>query len=619
MLRLNWFRSFGLLAAVFGTGFAAVQALPPSKGELVGVVKSADGKPLGGVPVSAKAVGSTITTSVYTDESGRYYFPALPSGKYRMWAQAVGFEFTRVDQTVSSSKKIQQDFALKPFKDIWKQFSDGEWLASLPDGTAEDRRMKKIVLYTCSPCHNSGFLLEKRFDRPDWEIIVNHMSKLSGWSDPPGTGCCGGVPAPNGDDVPGGGKSATPMLDSDGNVIGPERRILEHYKKEIIDYLARVRGPELSPLNLKPFPRPTGEAANVVITEYDVPDKDNRTIGRLDPKTGRVTQYTLNSDGSTARNDEPEYSTNELREGTDWSRGIRSRLYGQHDLVLGKDGFIYLPPEVGVGLDPKGNVWCSFNNEMAISLNVKTEQLSSYPLPAGWPRFANGKDVDSKGYVWGAQPTGFYRLDTNTGKYTEIKAKTQLGRAYGLTIDSEDNVWAAQIAVDKVAYVDGHTGEVGEVVLPPIEDEEITASDRQLGRGWDLGAPLYGKGPRRLRADMRGDSVWVSEFFGGRLAKIDIHTKKVTEYKLPGNYRYANPYEPVVDKNHVVWFSLSNQDALGKFDPVTEKFTFYPMPTRGMSSRHIDVDNGPQVPEIWLPYDQARKVARIQLRTNSAR
>jgi streptogramin lyase len=285
----------------------------------------------------------------------------------------------------------------------------------------------------------------------------------------------------------------------------------------------------------------------------------------------------LKADGSTARTDQPEYGVNELREGTDWSRGIRSRLYGQHDLVLGRDGYIYLPPEVGVGLDPKGNVWCSFNNEMAVNLNVKTEQLTSYPLPKGWPRFANGKDVDSKGIVWGAQPTGFYRLDPTTGKYTEIKAKTQLGRPYGLTIDSEDNVWAAQIAVDKVAYVDGHTGEVGEVVLPPIDDEDISAEDRALGRGWDLGAPLYGKGPRRLRADMHGDSVWVSEFFGGRLARIDIHTKKVTEYKLPGNYRYANPYEPVIDKNHVVWFSLSNQDALGKFDPVTAKFTFYPM------------------------------------------
>ena len=618
MSRALCYRAFGLLAVLLYLGVLATQAVPSSRSELTGTVKSSNGKPLEGVPVSVKAVGSTITTSVYTDEKGEYFFSRLPSGKYQMWAQAVGFELTRAEQTISSGKQIQQNFALKPFKDISKQFSDGEWLASLPDGTAQDHKMKKVLLYTCSACHNSGFLLEKRFDKSDWEIIVNHMSKISGWSDPPAPTCCGGIAPANNDEVPGGGKFAKPMLDRDGNPIGAERRILEFYKKDIIDYLARVRGPEPFPSNLTPFPRPTGEAANIVVTEYDVPDKDPRTIGKLDPKTGHITQYTLKADGSTGRNDKPEYDDNEFRDGTDWSRGIRSRLYGQHDLVLGKDGYIYLPPEVGVGLDPGGNVWCSFGNEMAIKLDVKTEKLKPYPLPTEWAKFGNGKDVDSKGNVWAAQTAGFYRLDPETGKYTEIKAKTPLGRPYGLTIDSEDNVWAAQIAVDKVAYVDGRTGEVGEVVLPPIDDEEMSAADRELGRGWDLGAPLYGKGPRRLRADMNGDSVWVSEFFAGRLAKIDIHTKKVTEYKLPGLYRYANPYEPVVDKNHVVWFSLSNQDVLGKFNPATEKFTFYPMPTRGISGRHVDVDNGPTVPEVWLPYDQARKVARIQFRTNSA-
>ena len=42
---------------------------------LRGTVASAAGEKLGGVTVSAKAHGSTITTSVYTDEQGGYYFP----------------------------------------------------------------------------------------------------------------------------------------------------------------------------------------------------------------------------------------------------------------------------------------------------------------------------------------------------------------------------------------------------------------------------------------------------------------------------------------------------------------------------------------------------------------
>ena len=612
-------RILGLLGLLACAGLSATQvASLPSTG-LMGTVRSSEGKPLEGVPVSAKAQGSTITTSVYTNQNGEYYFPPLLDGQYRIWAQAVGFELARSEQMVSSGRKIQQDFALKPFKDAWKQLSDAEWFASLPDDTAEDRKMKRVLLYNCGTCHNSGFVLEKRFDKAGWEIILNRMSKISGSYDPPdGPDCCGGVIAPTHDEVPGGGKFAKPMLDDEGKPIGAERRVLEFYKKDIIEYLARVRGPEPFPLKLKPFPRATGEAADIVVTEYDVPMKDGRTLGRLDPKTGHITQFRLNGDSSTVRNDSPEYPGNEFRDGSDWSRGLRVgyQEHGQHDLAVGKDGFIYLPPGIGVGLDPQGNVW--YGNDMAIKFDIETESLTPFPLPKGWPIFNNGKDVDSKGIFWAAESNGTYRLNPKSGEYTEFKSKTPLGRPYGLTIDSEDNAWIAQIAVDKVGYVDSRTGEVGEVVLPPIDDEEISARDREVGRGWSMNEPLYAKGPRRLRGDRKGDSVWVAEYFASRLAKINIHTKKLTEYKLPGWYRYAYAYEPVIDKNHIVWFSMGNADALGKFNPVTEKFTFYPVPTRGINGRHIDVDNNPDVPEVWLPYDAAGKVARVQFRTSPA-
>ena len=44
---------------------------------LTGTITSANGEKMGGVTVSAKADGATITTSVYTDDSGNYYFPPL--------------------------------------------------------------------------------------------------------------------------------------------------------------------------------------------------------------------------------------------------------------------------------------------------------------------------------------------------------------------------------------------------------------------------------------------------------------------------------------------------------------------------------------------------------------
>lgn len=71
-----------LSATTLTPGAAAADAL------LAGIITSAAGEKMGGVTVSAKAEKSTITTSVFTDESGNYYFPPLPNGKYRVWAQA---------------------------------------------------------------------------------------------------------------------------------------------------------------------------------------------------------------------------------------------------------------------------------------------------------------------------------------------------------------------------------------------------------------------------------------------------------------------------------------------------------------------------------------------------
>ena len=70
-----------------------------------------------------------------------------------------------------------------------------------------------------------------------------------------------------------------------------------------------------------------------------------------------------------------------------------------------------------------------------------------------------------------------------------------------------------------MGYVDGMPGEVGEVVLPLME----TAM------------------PSGFQND-----------FPDRLEKINLHAKKLTECKLPASCRYANGYEPLVDRNHMV-------------------------------------------------------------------
>src|SRR5688500_8834322 len=88
------FINAALFACAIAAGAATMVSTPVQAGDVIlsGAVKSVAGEKLGGVMVSAKGEGQTITTSIFTDEAGNYYFPPLPDGKYQVWAQALTFE-----------------------------------------------------------------------------------------------------------------------------------------------------------------------------------------------------------------------------------------------------------------------------------------------------------------------------------------------------------------------------------------------------------------------------------------------------------------------------------------------------------------------------------------------
>src|SRR5713226_4422678 len=135
----------GFALARLITGLAAAALVPntalSADALLAGTITSASGEKIGGVTVSAKADGATVTTTVFTDEAGNYYFPPLPAGKYRVWAQALSFETAKGEVDLGATR--QQDFALKPMKDFFRQLPGDLVMASLPDDTADDKRLKK--------------------------------------------------------------------------------------------------------------------------------------------------------------------------------------------------------------------------------------------------------------------------------------------------------------------------------------------------------------------------------------------------------------------------------------------------------------------------------------------
>ena len=367
---------------------------------LSGAIASATGEKLGGVTVSAKAAGQTITTTVFTDETGKYYFPPLPTGTYRVWAQTLSFATAKSEVDLSANRR--QDFTLVPLKEFVQQLPGDLVLASLPDATPEDRRMKALVANNCSGCHTPSFTLQHRFDEAGWTAIVDLMKRVN----------------------------------VSGVYGGPEHKpqgVLDRHQQELAAYLARARGPTES-MSIKLRPRPSGETARVVFKEFDVPLAPELNVPAKDPTT----------------------------DGSDWSLGTPSRRGSLvHDATADLEGNLWFTSNVpnrnttvgridtktgavkmfrvngpgglaanthGITRDPNGIIWFDVNagRRGLARLDPKTEKIDVHIPPTGMSPTGGAVtvDYDGQGQIWASSPDGALRFNPATEKFTEFKSVT---------------------------------------------------------------------------------------------------------------------------------------------------------------------------------------------------
>lgn len=568
---------------------------------LVGVIQSATGQKMEGVVVSARADADTITTSVFTDEQGHYLFPPIHKGKYRVWAQAVGFEAARAQVDIDPARETRQDFTLKTLEDFSLQLSGTEWINSLPDETPADRRMKDIIQSNCAGCHTPNYALQNRFDEKGWRAILDVMERTG----------------------------ATFVRPPSDRAPFP---ILHALKDEIAAYLAQVRGPGPSPMKLKVMPRPRGEAAQVVITEYDIPSSERP--GEFVVMDGSDWSQGTPSSWEARAPHDAEVDANGIVWWADDAQG-RVRTIGKLDPKTGKFEEYGIPTEDGTPvtshglvIDQKDIVWFTTAGGRGERLggrgglgrfDPKRGKIERFDPPEPMPGVGGTVDVDLKGNIWASAFTGALKFDPITKKFTNYPSVSRgaQGNTYGVAVDSQGNGWWAQMNYDILGVGDGVTGKSSEVVLSPRpgKDENITDFDRELykraGADWNS-VPPWHQGPRRLSADKRGDAVWVANWWGDNIAKIDIKTHKVTYYPAPTPN--SGPYDTVVDKNHMVWVNMMNSDRVARFDPKTEKWTEFRLPSLGTETRFIAVDDHKDPVEVWTPYFRTNRIARIQFR-----
>jgi streptogramin lyase len=593
-------------AAAVLTALASLPAAAADPALLTGTVTAPAGEKLGGVTVSAKAVGSTITTTVFTDETGAYYFPPLPAGPYRVWAQALSFETASSEVDVKSGAR--HDFALAKIEDRERQVRQlpGDLiLAGLPAETADDLRMRRIVHNNCTSCHTPSYPLQHRFDEAGWTAVIQAMKNI--------------------------------------NVYGnyqPNRfnQVLDHHQPELAAYLAKARGPDPAGFRITSRPRPSGEAARAVFTEYDVAlNPDQALPSRTPPNDG--SDWTK---GTTSRVASLPHDAAADFDGNLWFAAVtpnKTMSVGKIDAKTGAIKPIRVDAQNGLaanahGLirDDKGIIW--FNVWMPkgglAKVDPKTDKVAVYMPPEGMSHIDGPVtlDFDGKGGIWAGTLDGALRFDPVSEKFTEYKSvnpkgpNNALGSTYGIVGDKDGNGLWTQMAFDTIVKADLATGAVTELKLPAEKDEmaRATAADRQFYDGYgprDIGTPFpWSHGPRRPGIDREHGIMWVANSWSGTLAKVDVKTMKTELIPFPNTFT-EQPYAAIPDKNENVWAPLWTTDQIAKYDSKAGTWTMFDLPTRGTEIRIASLLERGNDLEIVFAYARSSKVAVMAVRSEA--
>ena len=264
-------------------------------------------------------------------------------------------------------------------------------------------------------------------------------------------------------------------------------------------------------------------------------------LGRLDPKTGAIREYTL-----------------------------KSALTGPH----------------GLAEDKTGNIWFTGNSAALIGkLDPSTGLVTEYPLPDAGAKDPHTLNFDQSGMLWFTvqQANIIGRLDPATGAIKLVTSPTPKSRPYGMAVNSKGAVFFVQFGTNRVGSVDPATLEIREYPLPDPASRPrriaITSDDvvwyTDFSRGYlgrlDLatGDVKEWPSPSGAKSEPYGivfthKAVWYSESAAkpNTIVRFDPVTEKFQSWAIPGGGDIVRNMDVAPDGNPVIADSLTNQVGL---------------------------------------------------------
>jgi streptogramin lyase/mono/diheme cytochrome c family protein len=513
-------------------------------GGATGVIRIKSGDSPEGVGVQL-IEPSGVRTTVYTDADGKFEFPKMQAGSYTLRiATPVPFKPYRRDSVPIDGatklgeivlERIADSDNLPASPELESQLSGAEILWNIP-GTGEEKAM---LQKNCSGCHSWQQIFRNRFDEHGWALVVDRMMHFSG--------------------------TAIAVRNHAMNDPDPEYTLL-------VKWLTHVRGPD-SPHDapLRVFPRPRGESTRVVVTEYELPQQllalhdaaldaqgnvwftshKTRYVGKMDPKTGIFTEYTL-----------------------PLTPGV---MPGTHHQVVDKNGIVWISENWAHQLnrlDPKTG-------------DVKQVRIAS-DVPLNAPSFGNFT-LDKDGFVWDARANRITKLDPITGKVVK-EWPLQTASTYDNAISYDGRYWSGS--------------------GPAMWGNTVEMLDIQTGKLLNLNSGSHFMTAKRGGFDPYGNSWWGGA--DGALIELNAKAARIDEFWPPiAPHPYTDFYEAFPDKNGEVWAGVLHGRQMLRFNPKTGLWVVYQMPEPYAYDRRTIIDVSTKPVTVWY-VDYNNDLVRIQ-------
>ena len=542
-----------LLAMAVGVIVSLGTAETQSSVALTGQVMSAVEDSMEGVLVSVKRVDSTITVTVVSDEQGRYRFPSgkLQPGRYSVRIRAVGYDLDApLEVEVTKGATATADLKLIKAHDLASQLSNSEWLASFPGA-----EQQKASIRNCTHCHTLERVARSRFDVDKLTSVIQRMSTYPQLSFPM--------------------KIQKLVAGRIGGGEDPLEQRQAGWRRQA-QYLSTINLSEAPQwaYSFKTLPRPKGRATKVIYTEYDLPQKTRQPhdvivdsqgiawyasfgeqiLGKLDPKTGKVTDYEV--------------------------------PLLKPDLPTGS---------LAARFDEDENIWLGMQFQGGVAkFDKKTEKFQTWSLP----QELNGDHVQINqvspehhnvdGKVW-LQDAGTYtvlRLDVKSGKYEVFEPfKIPRPNIYDVISDPQNNVYFTVFGRGDIGRIDAKTGKIA--TYP---------------------TPTPASAPRRGMIDPQG-RLWFGENRANRIGMFDTKTERFQEWMAPTAESW--PYDVTADKNGDAWSGGEFSDRVLRLNPKTGEIVEYLLP-RFTNVRRVFVDNSTTPVTFWVGNNHGASIIKME-------